>query len=1777
MNQEQLSSLLLALTGHLQAGNEEELSELHRTAAQALLQQDLSTVSNQPLSFGTTDLFSTEKISPQRLSTINEIAQNSLAEETAGEDEDGLRLFVRYVPVRTTQVAGSVPDWAAGALLQQSYGPFVMPDGRLAWFDFYRTEKLIEIYTEGQTLPTILFRASLRRNLIDIITSRNITAQKQYHVVEGSLWIRASLLTPSAPPDRYCGLRVKDGEVTLDVAPDLIGNKLVIKSNNHVHVAVNLVQQEDKGATNTDKAGSDARAATYILPDSFSFRFVGFTKTLEQIGSGRWSVYGNDMSFAYRGNQTVLYNPFLSRVLIPFQTEQQNFDVTTCESPFISLNGSAPIQQGYWALPAATLDVNNPLAAEGSGALLLQCGKGLRSSWQTLDGNDALLTAPVIFGEPGRVAITDLATAASGATQHIDLWKDTQNPHGTSLDLTFYNGVLFLYNSLSQGDEVLMTGCNAAVNIDRPVKVNGEPVAVHSKESLVVFAVNAANNIFYLLDDNLIWDNKTPLERVPSIKPVSLALVNALFTVSPPNGVLLFGYCNNAFTKMNRGSLLLSFGVFSYLPTLPDPYLANLGILRRQFLRDNVGVVAAGGNSMWLWLTCLVAFKPSTEEEDDVTVSFHLGLPQTAQNTNALQATNTEKPVIANRFAANMLGVETTDEPQHAPIENAMRFEKPAAMMYVGPPDYQKEWDDRFGQFSNDYFALLDVSGNANQMGVSFGIFGGSRVAMMRTAVAVDAAATTNTEFPLQVQQMQVVSRGVNVRAFLLPIVAWEPVFNLSEKTKTMDPPLLWNYYPDDGGPTRIFNNSTAYVPLSPIPLVDFIISEYKNNPKKNKTAALFTLPFGIRAIAALSGEEKETTKPVIENKPQTFKNDLKGGIQIKAWAGNYDVKQGEDAQHKDSRMFPGYVLQLNNILGLDGTKTYASTLGDSVTRIFNGEFFEAPLGYGSPPDGRGVPVTRIDFSGYGANMLSNWLSPSAEFAATSQARFDVLMGRTSHEVIQVKSILYPWGIRVVRTITLFRTSSGYVYRIDSGWKAESDGRFDFRYHYIKEGTPPPPKPTDPYPTEEVMPYEIHPGIISGLFNVQNIKETNEVADFKSSNIINKDDKYINGITGWETTNPGPAIVEQVLCRPVWFDCDVEIENLVMGHTNGRTPAKKVLGYVQLAPTGKPLTAAQFNALLNTQFGSIGGPISATVDINKSGQQMRLNRFDVNTSVDASNNPVFVAAVRGNVFLPKDGSWSMVQHNFGTGEVTPLAESVTVPLTRKGKWNKDTVIPPSAVTNSLTQIVNPVDLLRNAANDTVNYGFLQSTATQKALFLSPAYKLGTEMLLSKTPPIFADAYRLMSGSGIFPNIGNAVTDFGKAAALVTSNGVAAFTQKVMGDGTKVLELLAVEAEKKGEEVIKQGMSLLQKGANGLVDKALQFDLPDFQVPLVKMDGLKIYIDYKTKKEKTAANLVDSKLNFDVNSFANKMEEQWKGRMNNLSMVVDLGSIERLMIIKGNFESRKGKESGYEGNSGGLGGLPLPEIEFNEKLQPLIDLLEMLSELSTGNYVAALKRGMKIAMSNSGEIWQYKFEAAKTIPVLRFPPTDILYNDPNCPLKLEASLDIGVYFNAALKVTTDPKQLLPTAGAYLEFHGGLSVMCFSVSVGTIYAVGSVDVKIACDTQKGPSLTLKFGFGAQIVVGLPVVGNVSVLYMIGVEMYAGTDKISLSGMMLFRGQADLLGGLVCVTITIEAKGTVERTSSDECNCTASVTFALDISIFLVIDISFSKSWSESRQIA
>jgi hypothetical protein len=1867
MTRDQLTVVLETITGQLQATSsqqEKQLQSAMQKIASSVLKGQEEDAGTDQL-FVNSDLYSRERISASHVKNIADIAAEIIKTGPSRETITGEQFFIRTTPVLNPQVAGSMPEWAIGAKPFETFGPFINNEGREIWIDFYRIEKLITLYIGAQ--PVLLFKASFRQGQILIPGGLPVELTTNYNIVAGSFWIHAKLLSASAPADKFVGVEVKSGTVKLSEPPVIQNNHLVINAATTIQIALQLVQGKDDHASETSAYGKDARDATYQLPEVWEFSIQNNKTTISKISPSSAEIFGQSIHFDFTpaNNLSVEYNS--GRVLIPWKADADEFTFSKSVSPWAVFSGKASLKKSCWALPAASLNIVNPIQASGNGAVWLEMDKGIIGSWTGLENEEARLMKPVLLGEPGQITLVDLAAELLGASQHFDLWKDKEDSFPSTADLIYQDEVPFFFISYSKGTELLGTSADATIHADRPVKVNGEALPIHTISCNVMLSAAAEKRNMFLLED-IVEDIKGVTGSTSVLgdtnnnflRKESIALENALFTVSPVAAFILFGECDEQWKKVTRANFFLSFFLYGYLPTLPDPYVGNLGRWRILFERLN----RSGRMNTGMSLIGAVRYIQIDNDSDDITVSFHFGgqtlanfmeLPEnpdeeTPAPVEPAQPAEPAQPVVqptrmiagrtarfgvirtAARLSINELARTAIEIPGRV-FEPAQPVSEPVlndgiAEGLLHPQQFEtgstviqnleNSWDESL-RLNNEYFSLLDVSSNANQLGISFG----TEMVVIKTGNIRSTVDGQNmveyNQFPFIVEGMQVKLPAHNVRAFTLPLMAWEPEINLTPPDRdtpngpklAMDPEAGFLYYANDGGPSRIWNNNIKPVPLAPLPVVSGLIEDFKSQPGNYAIAAL-TLPFGMKALGYISKHfvEPATDKPSIENIRPLFKKEnggdhkLEGGNQLSLRAGKFGKPNPANPQEFDSPLFPGYTIQTNNLLDWIGKPSFASNLGHRVTEIFNNEFVFAPLKTPGLKMSRGVPVSRIDITGYGANMFSNWLSPGAAIAQTSQARFDVMLGRTGHEVIQVKSILYPWGIRVVRTITVFRTASGYVFRTDSGWKAESDGKFDFSFKVLKKGIDPfkpdlnvndfidifPPYDTSP-------PYEFHPGVIRGLFNVRNIKDAPSVTEYESKNTIQNGTDYINGVKGqiYTATN---TFDETVKCGGVYFDADIEIENVVQGSIDGvkeinlgggkkakygRVVSKRILGYVQTAPAGKPLTAVQLKELLQLQNGSIGGDLDCEVNISNSNQQMHINRFDVSASVAATGtNPVFVVAARGQVFLPKDGSWALVQHNAGSGEVTQLPTGVTVPLIRAGEWIKDSVINPAAVKDSLARIAHPMEILRPPGNTTINFGYLQITATQKALFLTPAYGLDIQKLLSKTPPVFADAYRLMTGNSIFPNIGNAIDNFGKAMPMANvidnaGNAVKAFTDNVLEDGgEKVLELMDVLSKKTADTVVEQGMKLLQKK---VADKALEFEIPQLSEPiyLVKTDALKIYIEYKAKP-KDKANL-PGKLDFDVDSFINDQEKQWRSRMNNVSMVVDLSDMKRIMTIKGNFDSKKGKESNYEGGpDNGSSGLPTPEIEFSDALQPVIDILEVLAKLSSGDYAGAMKKGLKLAMSNAGEIWEYKFEASKEIPLVRFPPTDELYNSAQTPLKLEASLGLGVYFNAALKVTTDPTQLLPTAGAFLQFHGGLSVMCFSVGVGTIYAVGSVDVKIAADTKVGPSLALKFGFGVQLVVSLPVVGSVSVTYMVGVEMYADKTKVIVAALMLFRGHASLIGGLVCVTITIEAKGIIERDiASEETNCSAQVTFALDISIFLVIDISFSKTWGETRQIA
>ena len=252
-------------------------------------------------------------------------------------------------------------------------------------------------------------------------------------------------------------------------------------------------------------------------------------------------------------------------------------------------------------------------------------------------------------------------------------------------------------------------------------------------------------------------------------------------------------------------------------------------------------------------------------------------------------------------------------------------------------PDYGQQWDEATRPFSQNVFALLDVSTNADLMGVSFALLGGRGTT--RTTL-VPVAEAPSSEFPFQVKGMDVVSAGRNVRAFTVPQISWEPVVNLTRPDIDGDPKWGPNYYPDDGGPTQIINNSADTVALAPLPVTAHLLRGFEEDPETFAALALMTLPFGMKSAASLSDDYDGTKSGrgiELSLNSERFGPDITGGLQL-------EVKAGEAVIPGQSDMFFGSTVQLNNVLDYAGQSDGDSTLGRSVTVIYNNEFFHTNL-----------------------------------------------------------------------------------------------------------------------------------------------------------------------------------------------------------------------------------------------------------------------------------------------------------------------------------------------------------------------------------------------------------------------------------------------------------------------------------------------------------------------------------------------------------------------------------------------------------------------------------------------------------------------------------------------------------------------------------------------------------------------------------------------------------------------------------------------------------------
>ena len=346
--------------------------------------------------------------------------------------------------------------------------------------------------------------------------------------------------------------------------------------------------------------------------------------------------------------------------------------------------------------------------------------------------------------------------------------------------------------------------------------------------------------------------------------------------------------------------------------------------------------------------------------------------------------------------------------------------------------------------------ALLDLSSNADQFGV--GVVPDSRFGTFGTVVS----------FRVAVSDGELVAPSEALFVLTPPAVQWDAVATPDDPA--FPSPLT---FPDNGGPTVLYTPVQALVPVSPRPALSHFVARFDGLNEDRPGIARFTLPYGIVAVARLRRAAIGGAGAFVDwNRPRFGGADLEGGHQITLTARGQVLPGGTPG-------LAGGTVQLINGLS-NGIPTGRSVLGGPVEAVFNDNFpFE-----GTRP---GVPITRADLSGYGESVFSDWRNPEDAAAVVSQVRFDVLVGRTAYEVVQVRTVCYPFGVRVVRTITIERRSTGMVARHDSGWVAASDGR----YLFPSAATNPSLNPSPGIKT--------HPGVVRGIRDVTSIRDTGQV------------------------------------------------------------------------------------------------------------------------------------------------------------------------------------------------------------------------------------------------------------------------------------------------------------------------------------------------------------------------------------------------------------------------------------------------------------------------------------------------------------------------------------------------------------------------------------------------------------------------------------------------------------------------------------------------------------
>ena len=594
-------------------------------------------------------------------------------------------------------------------------------------------------------------------------------------------------------------------------------------------------------------------------------------------------------------------------------------------------------------------------------------------------------------------------------------------------------------------------------------------------------------------------------------------------------------------------------------------------------------------------------------------------------------------------------------------LERVVRFPEARGAL----PDEPPELSSRFRGLLDaqpDSLYLLDLSSKDHHFGVALPSLADERV-------------------DLDGRRLQLPLR--NVRLLMQPQVQWEPV----EVVKNEDAGARFSETvksQSNGARTLAGAASVRLVPVLPGLVCREITMAAREG---SRCAALFSLPFGMRALAFVDPFQDLPGGPAVETSlHQPRFADLAAARQLRLTATG--ALNPDPRKDPAARAMTGAMVQLPNLEPRQNNLNSVLSGGiDSKGKKIAGidEFLNEFKEY--------LPLHQADLSGYGLSTFSDWRRDAP--TGVIKVRFDVMSGRTCYEVIQVKTILAFPLCYVVRTVIMERRNSGKVLRFDSGWKPVNDG--EFRVVNLNE------------PFEPNKNFEFEKGVVKAFRNIRRVRVLSDA----------------------------PLNLSDSIWQPVIFDADADLENVVAGGSGGRVPIFDHPGYIQIAPTGdgSEVTRSRIEELLKQIGKPVGGPIDCKIRVGGTLETQLSGIFADDAPQDDGKNPALMLAAYGLPKLPRAGQWSAARINGSTSEASPVDPRHGVPIIRRTGQKKYIFQEPGDVKRS-----NPD-----------GFGFLMSTPTSRVLFPKPVIDLDQPAgVLITDKPHVADPYSLVQSTSVFP-------------------------------------------------------------------------------------------------------------------------------------------------------------------------------------------------------------------------------------------------------------------------------------------------------------------------------------------------------------------------------------------------------------------------------------------